>query len=366
MAVVEGLPAGLKIDITTINVELARRQGGYGRGPRMQIEKDEVELLSGTRKGLSIGSPIALKIKNLDYSIEDLPELTRARPGHADLAGAMKYGFHDMRNVLERASARETVGRVAAGALAKTLLKEFNINVLGYVVGIGGFLADSIPKESQELQRQRDASPIYCPDRQAEKGMLRRIEEAEKAGDTVGGLIEVVAFGVPPGLGSYAQWTERLDGRLARAVMAVQAIKGVEIGLGFEVAERPGSQVHDELFYAKSTAQKGLMGGFYRKTNNAGGLEGGITNGEPVVLRAAMKPIPTLRRPLASVELSSKRPAEAAAERSDVCAVPTASVVVEAVVTFELASAFLEKFGGDSMEEVKRNYEGYLGQIETL
>lgn len=364
IAVVEGLPAGLRIDVETINSELARRQGGYGRGPRMKIEKDAIELLSGTRKGLSIGSPITLQIKNADYTIEDLPELTRARPGHADLAGAMKYGFHDMRNVLERASARETAARVAAGALANALLKEFNVNVLGYVIGIGGFLAGPISKDPQELQRCRDASPIYCPDKLAEKGMIKRIKEAEKAGDTAGGIIEAVALGVPPGLGSCAQWTDRLDGRLARAAMAVQAIKGVEIGLGFEVAERPGSQVHDEIFYDKS--KKGLTGGFYRKTNNAGGLEGGITNGEPVVLRAVMKPIPTLKKPLASVELSSKKTAEAAAERSDVCAVPAASVVLEAVVAFELASAFLEKFGGDSVEEVKRNYTGYLGQIGGL
>ncbi|HHT9119984.1 MAG TPA: chorismate synthase [Candidatus Hypogeohydataceae bacterium YC41] len=377
IAVVEGLPAGLKIDTETMNAELVRRQGGYGRGPRMKIEKDEVELLSGTRKGLSIGSPVSLKIRNLDYSIEDLPELTRARPGHADLAGAMKHGFHDMRNVLERASARETAARVAAGALTKTLLKEFNIDVLGYVVGIGGFLATAIPGDPQELQRCRDSSPLYCPDKEAERGMMGRIKEAEKAGDTVGGIIEVAAFGVPPGLGSYAQWTERLDGRLARAVMAVQAIKGVEIGLGFEVAERLGSLVHDEIFYDKIPlspplekgdigALKGLTSGFYRKTNNAGGLEGGVTNGEPVVLRAAMKPIPTLRKPLSSVELSSKTPVQAAAERSDVCAVPAASVVVEAVVAFELASAFLEKFGGDSLQEVKRNYTGYLGQIKGL
>ncbi len=364
IAIVEGLPAGFKIDTKAINVELARRQGGYGRGPRMEIEKDEVELLSGTRKGLSIGSPVTLKIKNVDYTIEDLPELTRARPGHADLAGAMKYGFHDMRNVLERASARETAARVATGALAKTLLKEFNITVLGYVVGIGGFLAENVPTDPQELKRCRDASPLYCPDKHAEEVMIKRIKEAEKLGDTVGGLIEVVTFGVPPGLGSYAQWTERLDGRLARAVMAVQAIKGVEIGLGFEVAERFGSLVHDEIFYDESA--RGLTGGFYRKTNNAGGLEGGVTNGEPVVVRAAMKPIPTLRKPLASVELPSKKPVEAAAERSDVCAVPAASVVVEAVVAFELASAFLEKFGGDSMEEVKRNYMGYLEQVRSL
>ncbi|OHB90719.1 MAG: chorismate synthase [Planctomycetes bacterium RIFCSPHIGHO2_02_FULL_52_58] len=364
IAVVEGLPAGLKIDTESINRELARRQGGYGRGPRMKIEKDTVELLSGTRKGLSIGSPIALKIKNADYSIEDLPELIRARPGHADLAGAMKYSFHDMRNVLERASARETAARVSAGTLANTLLKGFNINVLGYVVGIGGFLASPVAKDPQELRQCRDASPIYCPDKQAGKAMLDRIKEVEKAGDTVGGIIEVVAFGVPPGLGSYAQWTDRLDGRLARAAMAVQAIKGVEIGLGFVLANASGSQVHDEIFYDKS--KKGLTGGFYRKTNNAGGLEGGITNGEPVVLRAAMKPIPTLRKPLASVELSSKKTAEAAAERSDVCAVPAASVVLEAVVAFELASAFLEKFGGDSVEEVKRNYAGYLEQIRGL
>jgi chorismate synthase len=255
---------------------------------------------------------------------------------------------------------------VAAGALAKTLLEEFSINVLGYVVGIGGILSETVPKDPKGLQRLRDASPIYCPDREAEKGMIKRIDEAEKAGDTVGGIIEVVAFGVPPGLGSYAQWTERLDGRLARAAMAVQAIKGVEIGMGFEVAERLGSQVHDEIFYDKSPRRKELAGGFYRKTNNAGGMEGGVSNGEPVVLRAAMKPIPTLRKPLHSVDLSSKKPVEAAAERSDVCAVPAASVVLEGVVAFELASAFMEKFGGDSMEEVRRNYEGYLHQIKAL
>src|SRR3990167_11191344 len=251
IAVVEGFPAGVRLDVEAINKELQRRQGGVGRGPRMGIEKDEIEVLSGVRKGMTMGSPICMKIKNYDSSIDQLPELTRARPGHADLAGAMKYGFHDMRNVLERASARETAARVAAGALTNTLLKGFNINVLGYVVGIGGFLASPVAKDPQELRQCRDASPIYCPDKQAGKAMLDRIKEVEKAGDTVGGIIEVVAFGVPPGLGSYAQWTDRLDGRLARAAMAVQAIKGVEVGLGFEVAERPGSQVHDEIFYDK-------------------------------------------------------------------------------------------------------------------
>ncbi len=365
IVIVEGLPSGFKVDSGAINRELARRQGGYGRGPRMQIEKDEAEVLSGTRRGISIGSPVALNIKNLDYSIEELPELTRARPGHADLAGAMKYGFKDMRNTLERASARETAARVAAGALANMLLNEFNIQVLGYVVGIGGVLTGNMPKTPQEIRSFRDSSPIYCPDRGAEEAIIREIKEAETRGDSVGGVVEVVAFGVPPGLGSYVQWTERLDGRLARAVMAVQAIKGVEIGLGFKAAESLGSQVHDEIFYDESLVTD-PKGGFYRKTNNAGGIEGGVTNGEPVVVRAAMKPIPTLRKPLHSVDLQSKATVEAAAERSDVCAVPAASVVLEAVVAFELASAFVEKFGGDSIEEIKRNYNGYLEQIKHL
>jgi len=367
IAVVEGFPARVRLDVGAINDDLRRRQGGVGRGPRMGIEKDEVEVLSGVRKGMTLGSPICMKIENKDFSIDKLPELTRARPGHADLAGAMKYGFNDMRNVLERASARETAARVAAGSLARTLLSEFGIEVLGYVRGIGGVMDnvsshDVNPKEARGL---RDASGVYCLDKAAGDAMIKKINEVVDAGDSVGGLIEVVVYGAPPGLGGYAQWDQRLDGRLAAAVMSVQAMKAVEIGLGFEVSERLGSEVHDEIHYDKSLSE-GLTGGFLRKTNNAGGLEGGVTNGEPVVIRAAMKPIPTLRKSLDSVELATKKDAPAAAERSDVCAVPAASVVVEAVVSFEIARAFVEKFGGDSIQETGRNLEGYLKQVRSL
>lgn len=365
ITVVEGLPAGVPIDEEEINKELRRRQGGVGRGPRMAIEKDEAEVLSGTRKGITIGSPVCLKIKNYDYSIDRLPELTRPRPGHADLAGAMKYGQGDMRNVLERASARETAARVAAGALAKILLRTFGVEVLGYVKAVGGIVAETPVKEPGEVKRLRDSSSLYCLDKRAEEKMIKRIVEAEKSGDSVGGIIEIMAHGVPPGLGSYTQWDLRLDGRLARAAMAVPAIKGVEIGLGFKAAEMSGLEVHDEIYYGKSY-RGNLTGGFYRKTNNAGGLEGGITNGEPIVLRAVMKPIPTLRKPLKSVELTTKEAVKAAAERSDVCAVPAASVVLEAVVAFEIAQAFMEKFGGDSIQETKRNLEGYLAQVKAL
>lgn len=366
IAVVEGFPAGVRLDEGAINKELQRRQGGVGRGPRMGIEKDEIEVLSGVRKGVTIGSPICMKIRNYDSSIDRLPELTRARPGHADLAGAMKYGFHDMRNVLERASARETAARVAAGALTKTLLSDFGIRVLGYVRGIGGVVDETPAKDPDEVQRLRDSSSVFCLDKKAEKRMVKRIKEVTEANDSVGGLIEVTVYGVPPGLGSYTQWDRRLDGRLAAAVMSVQAIKGVEIGLGFRVAERLGSEVHDCIFYDKKSRGDSLTGGFFRRTDHAGGLEGGVTNGEPVVVRAAMKPIPTLRKSLESVDITTKKSAPAAAERSDVCAVPAASVVVEAVVSFEVARVFVEKFGGDSIQETKRNLEGYLKQVRSL
>ncbi|MCB7129128.1 MAG: chorismate synthase [Candidatus Brocadiales bacterium] len=368
LAVVEGFPAGVCIDLEAINNELRRRQGGVGRGPRMGIEKDEVEILSGIRKGVTLGSPICMRIENKDSSIDQLPELTSARPGHADLAGAMKYGFHDMRNVLERSSARETAARVAAGALAGTLLNEFGIKAIGYVRGIGGVMDDTPAQDldPEDIRRLRDSSGTYCLDKGAEERMTKRIKEAADAGDSVGGLIEVTVYGVPPGLGSSAQWDQRLDGRLASAVMSVQAMKGVEIGLGFQVAERPGSEVHDCIYYDEKSRGESLTGGFYRKTNRAGGLEGGVTNGEPVVVRAAMKPIPTLRKSLESVDLSTKKTSPAAAERSDVCAAPAASVVVEAVVSFEIAKAFMEKFGGDSIQETGRNLKGYLKQVRGL
>lgn len=367
VAIVEGFPAGMHLDEEAINKELGRRQGGAGRGPRMGIEKDEVEILSGLRRGKTLGSPICMRIKNYDFTIDELPELTRARPGHADLAGAMKYGFSDMRNVLERASARETAARVAAGALAKTLLSNFGIKVVGYVRGVGGIMdkTPTLEKDPDELQQLRDASSLYCLDKKAEKEMLKKIDEVGRAGDSAGGLVEVIVYGVPPGLGSYAQWDQRLDGRLAGAVMSIQAIKGVEIGFGFQMAEMLGSEVHDSIYYDKSRPNS-LTGGFFRKTNRAGGLEGGVTNGEPIMVRAAMKPIPTLRRPLESVDITTKEAVPAAAERSDVCAVPAASVVVEATVSFEIARAFMEKFGGDSIQETRRNLEGYLEQVRSM
>ncbi len=368
IAMIEGFPAGILLNINEINEELRRRQGGFGRGARMQIEHDEVEILSGLRKGMTIGSPICMKIKNSDYSIDNLPELTRPRPGHADLAGAMKYCQTDARNILERASARETAARVAAGAFAKIFLKFFGIEVLGYVKEIGGEKSGAVLDlcEPEKLRKIRDRSKLYCLDSQAEKPMIEKIRKAKKEGDSVGGIFEVVAFDVPPGLGSHSQWNTRLDGRLAQALMSIQAIKGVEIGLGFTASRKFGSEVHDEIGYNAAEADVSISGGFRRQTNYAGGIEGGISNGQPIILRAAMKPIPTLKKPLKSVDIITKEPQAAAAERSDVCAVPAASVVGEAVVAFEIAKAFMEKFGGDHILETGRNYEGYLNQIKSM
>jgi len=364
IALIEGLPAGLAVDAARMDADLARRQSGYGRGQRQTIEKDRVEVLAGVRHGRTIPGPVVLVIRNRDARLEEAPEVHRPRPGHADLAGALKYLEPDMRNILERASARETAGRVAAGSLAKMLLAEFGADVLAYVTRIGPAAA-AVPADMAERRRRRDSSELFVPDPDAEPAMKAAIDAASKAGDTLGGLIECVATGVPPGLGSHVQWTEKLDGRLARAVMSIQAIKGVEIGLGMGVAERLGSQVHDPICYdpkARDTA--GL--GYVRPTNNAGGIEGGMTNGQPIVLRAAMKPIPTLRRPLASVDLQTKRSEEAVHERSDVCAVPAASVVVEAVVATELAAAMVEKFGGDSVAEMKAAYEAWRRAAREL
>lgn len=374
IAIIEGFPAGILIETSGINKELKRRQGGFGRGARMQIEHDEVEILSGTRKGMSLGSPICLRIKNSDYSIDRLPALTRPRPGHADLAGVMKYNQVDARNILERASARETAARVAAGALAKMLLGFFSIEVLGYVKEIGGIKSRVIPClkagtslcEPEKMRSIRDQSKLYCLDKTAEKDMIEKINRAKKDGDSVGGVFEVMAFDVPPGLGSYSQWDTRLDGRLAQALMSIQAIKGVEIGLGFAVSKKSGSEVHDEIVYDAAETDISISGGFQRLTNNAGGIEGGISNGQPIIVRAAMKPIPTLKKPLKSVDIVTKEPQIAAAERSDVCAVPAASVVGEAAVAFEIARAFMEKFGGDHILETSRNYEGYLNQVKSM
>ena len=360
IVIVSGFPAGVHLDESGINEDLKRRQGGYGRGGRMQIESDRICVLSGTRKNITIGSPICLKIENKDYKIDTLPDVTRPRPGHADLPGVIKFGHRDVRNILERASARETAARVAAGALVKILLAKFDINVLGYVKGIGGVNSKKTIKNPDEILRNRNKSKVYCLDKLAESKMIEKIKKARKEGDSLGGIIEIIAFGVPPGLGSHTQWNLRLDGILAGALMSIQGIKGVEIGLGFGFSAKSGSQVHDEIFYCED---KGI---FSRTTNNAGGVEGGITNGEVVIARAAMKPIPTLMKPLRSVDIITKKPESASTERSDVCAVPAVSVVGEAVMAFEIARCFMEKFGGDSINEVTRNYEGYMEQIRII
>lgn len=354
LALVDGFPAGLEIDTAAIDAELRRRQGGYGRGGRQRIEEDRVELLSGVWQGRSLGSPIALQVVNRDAKLERLDDVTRPRPGHVDLAGSIKY-LGSIRGVLERASARETAARVAAGALARQLLAPFGIEALGYVVELGGLALP--PREGSLAERRgcRDSSEIYSlwPERDAEFRNL--IDACGRDGDTLGGIVEVRIEGLPVGLGEHAQWDRKLDGRLAQAVMAVQAIKGVEIGLGFEAARRRGSAVHDVIQYDAATRDAPSLG-FVRPTNNAGGLEAGITNGQPLVVRAAMKPISTLRKPLESINLQTKQTEAAAYERSDVCAVSAASVIVENVVAFEIAAAFLDKFGGDSLPEIEQRY----------
>lgn len=363
IAIVEGFPAGVTIDEAVINAEMKRRQGGLGRGGRMQIEEDRVEILSGIRKNTTLGSPICLMIKNRDFKIDELPDVTRPRPGHADLAGIIKYNQKDARNILERASARETAARVAAGALIKILLSHFGIDVFGYVKGIGGINSDKFLKDISVGRQIREISPVYGIDQEIERKIIEKIKETSEKGDSLGGIVEVIAGGVPVGLGSHTQWDLRLDARLAGALMSVQAIKGVEIGLGYDAANKYGSEVHDEIFYQKPGEGKSLTGGFKRITNNAGGIEGGISNGEPIVVRAYMKPIPTLKKSLRSVDFLTKEAIAATYERSDVCAVPAASVVCEAMVAFEVARAFLEKFGGDSLSEITRNYEGYVSNI---
>ncbi|MDR4508880.1 MAG: chorismate synthase [Candidatus Brocadiaceae bacterium] len=363
IAMVEGFPSGVCIDNTLINKELKRRQGGFGRGGRMKIEEDRVEILSGIRKNITLGSPICLMIKNSDYKIDELPAVTRPRPGHADLAGVLKYNQKDARNILERASARETAARVAAGAVVKDLLAYFGISVFGYVKGIGGINSDKPIENINNAMKNRDKSDVYCLDAGIEREIIDKIKRMLTGGDSLGGIIEIVVSGLPVGLGSHVQWDQKLDARIACALMSVQAIKGVEIGLGCNVAGKCGSEVHDEIFLENNVRKNSLTGGFKRITNNAGGIEGGISNGEPIIARAYMKPIPTLKKSLRSVDLLTKEPIEASYERSDVCAVPAASVVCEAMVAFEIAKAFLEKFGGDSIDEIKRNYEGYVSAI---
>lgn len=358
LAMIDGFPAGVAIETDLIDSDLRRRQGGYGRGGRQRIETDRVEILTGIWKNTTLGSPITLQVINKDYKLERLDDLSRPRPGHGDLTGAMKY-LGSIRAVLERASARETAVRVAAGALAKQLLQQFNISAIGYVVELGGV---AIPPKDVSLEEQfklRDQSEIYSLDPERDEEIKTLIDEAGKSGDTLGGILEVRVEGLPFGLGTHAQWDRKLDGRIAQAVMAVQAIKGVEIGLGFEAARRPGSQVHDPIHYDESQ-KDGPTLGYTRPTNNAGGLEAGMTNGQPLVVRAAKKPISTLRKPLQSVNLDTKQPEEAAYERSDVCAVPAAGIILECVVAFEVASALVEKFGNDSLKEMKARYDLFL------
>jgi chorismate synthase len=416
-AIVRGIPAGLQVGPDDINRDVVRRQKGYGRGPRMNIEKDSAQIKGGIRKGQTLGSPICFVVENRDYrNWEPLmaPEpgetpaqklVTRPRPGHADLAGSVKFNHQDARNVLERSSARETAARVAVGALCRTFLAEFGIKIYSHVVNLGGITVDATGMSHEDVIAAAEASDLRVARPDSEQVMREAIDAAKKEGDTVGGIYEVVALGVPMGLGSTMNWDEKLDARLAQGIISCQAIKGVSIGMGFDVAGTPGSRVHDPIGFdpiqasqkaireeaasldddepgsplhqpgardlkprpaIKSEPAKGRgpSGGFYHLSNNAGGIEGGMSNGEPIVLRAAMKPIATLMKPLQSVDIQSKETFDAVRERSDVCAVPAAGVVGEAIVAFIIAQAFLEKFGGDSMLEVRRNFDAYVDYMK--
>ena len=368
VAVLEGIPAGLPLSAERVNAELKRRMGGYGRGARMKIEADQIEWLAGVRAGETLGSPIAMLVWNRDWEhwqdvmapeadaggSERRRQVTRPRPGHADLAGALKYDRQDARDILERASARETVARVACGAVCKVLLEQFGVEVGSYVVELGGVTAKYRSPLPAPLNAASDASPVRCLDPEAEREMIARIDAAKAAGDTLGGVVEVIALGLPVGLGSHVSWDAKLDGRLAQALMSIPAVKGVELGLGFEAARRKGSEVHDEI-----------LPGLARATNRAGGTEGGMTTGEPLVARVAMKPISTLMAPLRTVDLKTGGPAQAQSERSDVTAVPAMGVIAEAMLALVLAQALLEKFGGDALSETRRNFEGYLAQVRA-
>lgn len=386
MVIIEDLPAGIEIDKNLINNKLARRQGGYGRGGRMKIETDKVEVFSGIRKGKTIGSPVGLLIYNKDWenwkqvmSPDSLQisgkgeikikkdkqvkkissRVTRPRPGHADLAGVIKYNLDDIRNILERASARETAARTAMGGLLANLLKYFEIDVISHVIQLGEIEASSPELTFSELKERVYSSPLHCYDREKEQEMMDYIDRVKEQGDSLGGVIELRTTPLPPGLGSHTQWMKKLDARLTQALMSIPAIKGVEIGSAFDNASRPGSKVHDEIDYDDK-------GGFSRRTNRAGGLEGGITNGEPLIVRMAMKPIPTLYKPLQSVDIETKELFDASVERSDVTAVPAAGVVGEAMVNFVLAQALKEKFGGDHIQEMLNNYQQYKDDNKYL
>ncbi|MEO8909987.1 MAG: chorismate synthase [Gemmatimonadaceae bacterium] len=374
VSILEGMVAGLPLVTADIDAELARRQQGYGRGRRMKIESDHAELLSGVRAGETLGSPIAMLIHNRDWKnwqeiMDPAPRegdpdrkrvVTRPRPGHADLSGMLKYDRDDARDVLERASARETTARVAAGAICKKLLREFDVTVGSHIVHLGGVDARRPDRMPAELNAAADASPLRTLDAEVEAEMIARIDAAKSEGNTLGGIAEIICDGVPVGLGSHVSWDRKLDGRLAAALMSIPAVKAVEVGLGVESARRKGSEVHDEIDPDERNVRAGRV---RRRTNRAGGLEGGITNGEQIVLRASMKPISTLMRPLGTIEMKTREPAQAVAERSDVTAVPAMGVIAEAMTAFVVAQAFLEKFGGDSLGETRRNYENYVASL---
>lgn len=375
-AIIEGVPAGLPLTAEDINHDLARRQKGYGRGRRMVIEKDQVQIKSGVRHGFTTGAPITLIVENNDWKhwtdimgIEPISEeekakmrrvITRPRPGHADLNGAIKYGHRDMRNVLERSSARETTIRVAVGAVAKKILSTFGIQIAGHVRVIGGIEAKDIQYSSiKDLQEKSEQSPVRCLDKEAEKQMMEAIDEAKKNGDSIGGIVEVIVDGVPIGLGSHVHYDRKLDGKIAQAIMSINAFKGVEIGIGFDAAYLPGSQVHDEIIWNEQD-------GYSRRTNRLGGFEGGMTNGMPIVVKGVMKPIPTLYKPLESVDIDTKETFTASVERSDSCAVPAASVVAESVVAWEVANEFLDKFGDERLSQIEKNVKDYIEYTRTF
>ncbi|MGA8943844.1 MAG: chorismate synthase [Thermoactinomyces sp.] len=367
--IIEGLPSQLHIDKEKIDRELSRRQKGYGRGGRMQIEKDQVKILSGVRFGRTTGAPVTLVIENRDFShwekvmsVDPVPEeaekrkISRPRPGHADLNGAIKYRHRDIRDVLERSSARETAARVAAGAVARLLLEACGIDVAGHVLQIGNIKAKAVQLPLKEIKERSELSPVRCLDPDAEKLMMERIDQARKEGDSLGGIVETIVAGVPVGLGSHVHWDRKLDAKIAQAVVSINAFKGVEFGFGFEAARLNGSEVHDEIVWSKER-------GFHRRTNRLGGLEGGMTTGEPIIVRGAMKPIPTLYKPLQSVDIETKQPFQASIERSDSCAVPAASVVMENVVAWEIAQALLEKFSSDTMDEIVQQVKQYRERV---
>ena len=380
VAILEGMPSNVPVVTADINIDLRRRMGGYGRGGRMKIEQDEVEILGGVRHGKTLGSPISLLIRNRDWENwkevmapdgtegqgeSERRALTRPRPGHADLIGGLKYDHQDLRNVLERASARETAARVAVGSVCKCLLRQFGVQVVSHVVEMGGIRAKTEDLTPAEVVARADDSPVRCADPVATEAIMAKVDEARARGTSLGGVFEVLVVDPPVSLGSYVHWDHRLDGRLAQALMSIQAIKGVEIGLGFEISRRFGSDVQDEIFYQAPGGGGATSEGFYRRTNFGGGLEGGMTTGQPIVLRAAMKPLSTQYKPLVSVDVVTKEASQAGVERSDITAVPAAGVVGEAVVAFVIAQAFCQKFGADSLMEMLRNHAGYLAYLKA-